>query len=135
MAYYEGAVMRIKLGTKDIYHEVDAELTFSNEFTEIASKDTPGKISTPGAQSFSLSCSASLIDNDGSVKEDLFSITSKAKSQELVAFTFTTGASGDVVFSGNVYIEGFTVGAVNEEKSTASYTLKGNGDLNIAQVA
>lgn len=134
MAYYEGAVMRITIGTKEIFHEVDAELQFTNEFTEIASKDTNGKISTPGSQSFSLSCNASLIDNDGSVQEDLFTLASKAKAQTKHAFTFTTGATGDVVFSGEVYIESFTVGAVNEEKSTASYNLRGNGDLTIAQV-
>lgn len=134
MAYYEGAVMRIKIGTKEIFHEVDAELSFTNEFKEIASKDTSGKISTPGSQSFSLSCNASLVDNDGSIQEDLFTITSKAKAQTLHDFTFTTGAVGDVVFSGSVYIEGFTVGAVNEEKSTASYTLRGSGDLVIGQV-
>lgn len=134
MAYYEGTTMRLTLGTKQIFHEVDADLNFSIDFKEIASKDTNGKISTPGSYSWSISCNMSLLDNDGTTKEDLFTLATKALAKGLHAITFSTNVTGDVIFSGNAYIEGFTTAAVNEEKSTASFTLRGDGDLTVAEV-
>lgn len=135
MAFYEGAVMRIKLDTKEVLHEVDADIQASTDFKDVASKDTGGKISTPGAQSFTISCNTSLLDNDGTTQEDLFTMATKWKAKTKHAVTFTTGTSGDVIFSGDVYIESFSSGAVNEESSSASYTLRGTGELTIAQVA
>ena len=134
MAYYEGATMRLTVDTKEIFHEVDASIEASTEFKEVASKDTTGKILSAGSQSFSISCSSSLLDNDGTTQEDLKTMADKWKAKTSHAVTFTTGTSGDVVFSGNVYIESFSVTATNEEYSTAEYTLRGTGDLTIAAV-
>ena len=135
MAFYEGVAMRLTVDTKEILHEVDVDIQATTDFKEVASKDTSGKIVSPGAQTFSLNCNTSILDNDGTTKEDLFTMATKWKAKSTHAVTFTTGASGDAVFSGTVYIESFSVSAVNEEQSSASYTLKGTGDLTIAQVA
>lgn len=135
MALYQGAVMRLTVDTKEIFHEVDASIEASTDFKEVASKDTSGKIVSAGSQSFTISCSTSLLDNDGSTQEDLYTLASKWKAKTSHAVTFTTGTTGDVIFSGTVYIESFSVSAVNEEYSTAEYTLRGTGDLTIAQNA
>lgn len=131
MAFYQGTAMRLKIGTKEIFHEVDCEISASTEFKEVASKDTAFKIVTPGSQTYTISCNTSLLDNDGTTQEDLKGLADIWKAKTSHAVTFTTGVTGDVIFSGTVYVETFTASAANEEFATASYTLKGTGDLTI----
>lgn len=133
MALIQGLNMRIKVDTKEIFHEVDANLSMSTDFKEVASKDTAGKLVTPGAQSWSLSCNA-LLENDGTTKEDLKTLSDKWKAKSVHAVTFTTGTSGDVIYSGNAYIESVEVSSPNEEGVNVSYNLRGDGDLTIAAV-
>ena len=135
MAYYEGTTMRLTLGTKELFHEVDATLNFSLDFNEIASKDTNGKITTPGSYSWSIDCNMSLIDNDGTTQEDLHSLATKAIAKASHAITFSTNVTGDAIFSGNAYIEGFSVTAKKKKKATATFTLRGTGDLTVAEVS
>lgn len=133
MALKEGVNMRIKVGGKEIFHEVSADLSATTDFKEVASKDTSGKLVSPGAQSWNIPIEA-LYDNDGSTQEDLFTLATLWKNKTEVAVTLSTNVVGDVIFSGNAYIDGFTTNATNEEFITVSFSFKGNGDLTVARV-
>lgn len=133
MALKEGVNMRITVGGKEIFHEVSADLSAATDFKEVASKDTSGKLSAPGAQSWNIPIEA-LYDNDGTTQEDLFTLATLWKDKTQVAVTLSTNVSGDVIFSGNAYIESFNTNATNEEYITCSFSFKGNGDLTIARV-
>lgn len=134
MALVEGINMRIEVAGKQIFHEVSAGLDAVTDFKETASKDTGGKKSTPGAQSWNIPIEA-LYENDGTVKEDPYTLGLIWKNKTLVAITLTTGVVGDVIYSGNAYIENFGLQAQNEEVVTYSWSFKGDGELNIARVA
>jgi len=134
MALKEGVNMRITVDTKEIFHEVSADLSAATDFKEVASKDTSGKLVSPGAQSWNIPIEA-LYDNDGTTQEDLYTLATLWKAKTEVAVTLSTNVSGDVIFSGNAYIESFNTNATNEEYITCSFQFRGNGDLTIAQVA
>ena len=134
MAFYEGKLMRLTIGGQDIFHEVDCTLTASTEFKDIATKDTTGTESTPGSQSWSVSVNG-YVATGATLQEDLASMAATWKAKSLVAITLSDDVSTSVIFSGNAYIESFTVGAPNDETVTMDYSLKGNGELTIAAVA
>ncbi|WP_418639656.1 phage tail tube protein [Winogradskyella sp.] len=134
MAYYEGSDMRIKIGTNNVFHETDATLNWSREFKEIASKDTDGVESSPGKKSWSLTSSAYVI-NTPDTQNDLKSIAEAGDLGTLVDVQFTDGKSGNLVFSGQAYIENFSVKATTDDTVTFDYSLKGNGSLTIGQNA
>lgn len=134
MAYYEGSKMRIKIGTNNVYHETDATLNWGREFKEIASKDTDGVESSPGKKSWSLSSNAYAI-NTVDTQNDLKSIAEAGDLGTLVDVQFTDGVSGNLVFSGQAYIENFSVKATTDDTVKFDYSLKGNGNLTIGQNA
>jgi TP901-1 family phage major tail protein len=133
MAFMKGSSMRIKIGTNVIYHETDATLNWSREFKEVATKDTTGVENTPGKSSWSLSSNA-YAENAPATENDLKSISDAAQAATLVSVEFTDGVSGNVMYSGQAYIESFSVKATNDETVTFDYVLKGNGDLTTANV-
>ena len=130
---YEGTTMRIKIGSKTIFHEVSATLTSSIDFKEVASKDTNGKLVTPGAQSWSMTANT-LIANS-TTQEDLSSLYAAHSGKTAVTIEFTTDVSGDVVFSGSAYVESISIDATNEEVVTGDFSFKGDGDLTMGTVA
>ncbi len=134
MALKEGVNMRISVAGKEIFHEVSANLDATTDFKEVASKDTSGKLVSPGSQSWNIPIEA-LYDNDGTTQEDLYTLGVLWKNKTEVAVTLSTNVSGDVIYSGNAYIESFNTNATNEEYITCSFAFRGNGDLTIARVA
>lgn len=125
--------MRIKIGTNEVYHETDATLNWQREFKEIASKDTTGVENTPGKSSWSLSSNAYARNAPGT-ENDLKVISDAAQGGTLVDVEFTDGISGNVMYSGQAYIESFSVKSTNDETVTFDYSLKGNGLLTTANV-
>ena len=128
MAFLEGSKMRIKTATKEVLHELDATLTESRDFEEIASKDIVGKNFTPGESNWSLSSNA-WADNTPGAAKDLKAIADDFENKALVAVTFTDGVSGNIIFSGSAYIENYSVKAAHGTTVTFDYNLKGVGPL------
>ena len=133
MAVYSGTTMRIKIGSKTIFHETKATFTTSRDFNELASKDINGKEVTPGSYTWSLTCDA-LIANS-TTQEDLASLDVAYQAKTLVTMEFSTDVSGDVVYSGSAYVESYNVDAANEEGVTGSFSFKGSGDYTLGTVA
>lgn len=133
MAFYEGKKMRITFDGKEIFHEVDCTLNASTEFKDIATKDTVGTESSPGTQSWSVSVNG-YASPDTTTENDIKALADAWKASTLAAVTLTDDVSGHVIFSGNAYVENFSVGAPNDETVTMDYSLKGNGELTIGTV-
>ncbi len=134
MAFYSGSAMRLKIDTKQIFHESDLTLNANSDFKEIASKDTDGVQNSPGRKSWDLSSSAYAINSDGT-KADIKTITAAWQDQQLVDVEFTDGQAGNLMFSGKAYIENFSVKATTDETVSFDYSLKGDGSLTIAESA
>lgn len=134
MAFYEGSAMRLKIGTKLVFHEANVTLNANTDFKEIASKDTDGVQSSPGRQPWDMSSKAYAINSDGT-KADIKSIAAAWKDKTLVDVEFTDGVAGNLMFSGKAYIASFSLGAETDEAVSFDYNLKGDGGLTIADVA
>lgn len=131
MAFYEGSLMRIEIGGKKVLHEQDATLNMGLDFKEIASKDTDGVQTIPGKKSWSLSSNA-YAENTEVTHNGLKYIADALQSKILVDLKFTDGKAGHMVFSGQAYIESFSIKSSTDEAVTFDYSLKGNGELTIA---
>ena len=127
--------MRIKIGTKTIFHEVNATLDSNIPFKEVASKDTTGVVSTPGTQAWGLSCNTLIANSAAGAQEDIASLYAAHVAKTLVTVQFSTDVTGDVVFSGSVYIEKFTLDSTHEEEVKGDFSFKGDGALTIGTVA
>lgn len=133
MALTEGVNMRITVGGKEIMHEISADLSAQTDFKEVATKDTNGKLVSPGAQTWGIAIEA-MLDYDGTTQEDAYTMSEAWNAKTLVSVTLTTGTSGDAIYSGSAYIADFSTSAKNEEYVSYSFNFKGSGDLTIAKV-
>jgi len=132
--FLQGDTMRLKLGGKDIFHEVEVSLDFSRDFKEVATKDTDGKVTTPGDYSFGLSVSAKA-SSDTTTENSNIMLAGYAVNGDKLKFELADSVSGHITYSGEAYIEGFTINANNEESVDMSYSLKGTGTLTIGATA
>jgi len=133
MAIYEGTTMRIKVGSKTIFHETDAKLSMSREVKELASKDITGKEKILGNYDWNITADT-LIANS-TTQEDLKTLSDTFIAGSIVAVEFTTDVSGDIIYSGNAYITTLDVDAQNEEAVTGSFAFNGTGALTVGTVA
>lgn len=130
MGLIQGANMRIKKGTKTLFHETNATLDSTIDFKEVASKDTTGKIKTPGTQSWSASCEK-LISADadaGATEANVKELIDDHIAKTLIDFEFSSG-SGNIVLSGQAYISQFSISSTNDEEVTGSFSFEGSGAL------
>tara|TARA_R110002167_G_scaffold112367_1_gene284745 strand:- start:1820 stop:2224 length:405 start_codon:yes stop_codon:yes gene_type:complete len=134
MALKLGDNLRLSIDTKEIIHEVSAKLDFSREFKEVATKDTSGKLVSPGSYTWGMSIDAKW-DNDGTTQEDLAGISAMAIAGTTHALLLSNATSGDVTYAGTGYVADFNVDATNEDYVSVSFSLKGSGDLTQGVVA
>ena len=128
--FYDGSALRIKIGTKEIYHEIDCKVSLKSEMKELGSKDVSGTLVRPGKQSFSISGTAIAINSDGT-KEDLNSLAAAWKAKTELAISVADGVSGNIIVSGNAYIESIDIPATDEEIVKYDISFVGNGDVTI----
>lgn len=133
MALLQGVNLRIKVGTKTLFHSVTASFSSQMDLKEVSSKDTNGKIKTPGSNSWSLSCNKLISANgDTTTQADAEELMGYHINKTLVDVEFTTGDSGEWILSGQAYISSFTINANNDEEVTGDFSFEGSGDLTLA---
>ncbi|WP_296636022.1 phage tail tube protein [Polaribacter sp.] len=128
---YSGS-MRIKIATKTIMHEVEASLNEARDFEELASKDIVGKDFHPKEGTWSLTGNAIAANSNGDAQIDLQAIVESYQAKTLVAIELTDGVTGNMAYSGNAYIEQYTLTSANEDKAKFDFSLKGVGTLTVA---
>jgi len=134
MAFQDGKLMRITVDGKDIFHEVSVSISGGTEFKDVATKDTTGTESTPGSKSWTASVEG-VASADVTTENDLKAMVDLWNAQTLSAVTVSDAITGNIEFSGNGYIENWSVDAANEESVTFSYSIKGSGALTVGTVA
>lgn len=128
MAIYEGSKMRAQIDAETVFHEQSITVNGTRDFKEVASKDTDGKIKTPGTKDWTASSSA-YVAGDEAGKKGVDAIFAAYDAGTLVTFLFTDGVTGNSAFSGSGYISDFSIKAENEDSVTFDYSITGSGVL------
>lgn len=134
---YNGKLLRFKFDEKKFLHATSCSLDFATKLEEIATKDTNGTISIPSNYTWSGSTEAlmanlPLLDTTHVTFDDL--LAKKLAGTE-IDIAFSTDVTGDVIYTGKVYIENAKITANVGESVKVSISFKGNGDLGRAKVA
>lgn len=135
MGFQDGSLMRLTYNGKEIFHETKVTLSGDTDFKDIATKDTDGTESTPGQKSWSLSVEGVMSNDDPGTKANVNDIIASWVDQGLNTFSVSDKVTGNLEFSGDAYIQNWSLDASNDESVTFSYSLKGNGTLTVGTVA
>jgi hypothetical protein len=132
----KGKNVRLILDGKKVYHATDCGISLTREMESLSSKDTNGAIQSPGAYSWSATLSALVaeIDPVTSTHHSFKDIWEKALDGSLCEFQYTTSETGDMLFSGQVYITQADFSAPTTGAATGSFSFTGNGDLTLSVV-
>lgn len=127
-----GTDLRIYDGGVPLGYATNCTLDMSGETRETVHKDSSGGWSESemgklsGSLSFEGFFSEDTTINAATVKsiEDIFT---KFSAKTAISWTFTTGVTGEVEYSGSGYITALTMGAPVEENATYSGTITISG--------
>lgn len=136
MGTYAGKNLRIRVDGKTVFHATECSFTTSRNMDSIASKDTEGEESSPGNYTWGVSTNY-LVSNkpDASTTQ----IGTKELLDTYVAATkvevqFTTNIVGDVIITGQTYIESIDMTAGTNGVATGSAGFKGTGGFETENV-
>lgn len=130
---YQGKNVRLILDGKKVFHATDCGISVSRELESIATKDTQGNLQTPGAYSWSATLSTLVAERDPvtTTHHSFKDVFQKTLDGTLCELQYTTGETGDMVFSGQVYITQADFSAPTTGAATGSFSFTGNGDLTL----
>jgi hypothetical protein len=128
---YAGKNLRIRVADKTVFHATECSFTTSRNMESIASKDTNGEQVTPGNYTWGVSTSYLVANKPTAsttqigIKEILDTYTAGTE----VEISFATDIVGDVIITGNAFIEGLNMTAGTNGVATGDASFKGNGDF------
>ncbi|NHM08007.1 hypothetical protein G4D82_12300 [Flavobacterium sp. CYK-4] len=134
---YKGKDLRLKADGKVIYHATECTFSSSMKIESIATKDTNGEVGVPSNLSWSMT-SKGLIANKpagSTTHQDVKSLLDLHKAGTEIELSFTTGEVGDIIITGNAFIESASLGAPVEGNTSFDASFKGNGDYTVEVVA
>lgn len=128
---YQGKNVRLIIDDKKIFHATDCGISATRELESIATKDTDGNVQTPGAYSWTASLSTLVAQQDPATGTHFSfkDVYQKFLDGTPCQFQYTTGATGDMVFTGEVYITQADFSAPTTGAATGSFSFTGNGNL------
>lgn len=128
---YKGKNLRVRIGGKTVFHATECSFTTSRNMDSIASKDTNGEEVSPGNYTWGLSTNFLMADKpDASTTQlGIKDLLDAYQAGDVLDVEFTTDELGDVVISGEVYIESLDLTAPTNGVATGSTSLKGSGDF------
>lgn len=134
---YNGTNVRLSYEGKTLYHTTSCKLQISSTLEEIATKDTAGKVSTPGNYAWTISAEALVADKPTGSTTQLgaMDIVDLQLAKTELDIEFTSDVAGDWKYSGKVYVESADIDATVDQSMTGSFAFKGNGDLTKTTVA
>lgn len=134
--FYQGGKLRFKFDNLKLLHATNCKISVSKTLEEISTKDTDGKVVIPSNYAWNGSTDCLLsnlpVGNTANVTAD--DLLEKLLAGTEVDVDFTTDETGDVIYSGKVYIENFEVTAENEASAKVTISFRGNGNLDRAVV-
>ncbi len=135
-----GTDLRISVATNPLAYATSCSLSMSAETRESVSKDSTSswQDSTVGQLSASLSFEGFFTIDDtinSNNREDFEGLFDNFSGKTQIAWTFSTGTTGDVEYSGNGYITSLDSSAPVEENATYSGTITVTGAVSKATIA
>ncbi|WP_298220815.1 hypothetical protein [Flavobacterium sp.] len=133
---YKGKDLRLKVAGKVVYHATECTFASNMKIESIATKDTNGEVGVTSNLSWSMT-SKGLIANKpvgSTTHQDVKSLLDLHKAGTEVEVSFTTGVEGDVIITGNTFIESASLGAPVEGNTSFDASFKGNGDYTVELV-
>ena len=132
----KGKNMRLSFEGKTLFHATSCGLSISTTLEAIATKDTDGEMNVPGNYSWTLTTSALYANKPmGSTQTDFNDLIVMQLAGTEIDVEFTTGETGDKVYSGKAYIESADITAEVGSMANGSFSFKGNGSLTVDTVA
>lgn len=137
MSTYAGKNLRVRIDGKTVFHATECSFTTSRNMESIASKDTNGEQVTPGNYTWGVSTNflVANIPAGSTTQVGTKEILDNYQDGTEVEISFTTNIVGDVIITGNTYIEGLNMSAGTNGVATGDCSFKGNGDFETALVA
>lgn len=132
--FYQGKALRLKVKGKTMFHSTSCGLNISVTLEEIATKDTNGSVVVPGPYTWTLSAETLVVNPAvGGTQVATAELLRMLLAGEEIEVDFTTDELGDILLSGNAYIESAGLKADTGGSSSVSYSFKGNGDLKLSE--
>jgi hypothetical protein len=128
---YAGKNLRIRVGGKTIFHATECTFTTSRNMESIASKDTNGEQVTPGNYTWGVSTNflVANIPTASTTQIATKQILDTYQAGTEVEVAFSTEIVGDVVITGQSFIESINMSAPTNGVATGDASFKGNGDF------
>lgn len=128
---YAGKNLRIRVDGKIVFHATECSFTTSRNMESIASKDTNGEQVTPGNYTWGVSTNflVANIPNASTTQIATKQILDTYQAGSEVEVQFTTEIVGDVIITGNAFIESINMSAPTNGVATGDASWKGNGDF------
>lgn len=128
---YAGKNLRIRVDGKTIFHATECSFTTSRNMESIASKDTNGEQVTPGNYTWGVSTNYLVANKPtaSTTQIGMKEILDTYQAGTEVEVQFTTEIAGDVIVTGNTFIEGLNMTAGTNGVATGDASFKGNGDF------
>jgi hypothetical protein len=132
---YKGKNLRIKVDGNVVFHSTECNFNSSIALEEIATKDTNGNLVVAGNYTWGVATNMLVADKAAlSTDEDFVSLLNKHKAGTEVEIEFTTGVAGDIIITGNAFIESVNFSAPTSGFATGDASFKGSGDYTVAAV-
>ncbi|MCG9792482.1 hypothetical protein [Flavobacterium algicola] len=128
---YAGKNLRIRIAGKTVFHATDCSFTTSRTMDAIASKDTNGEQVSPGNYTWGVATSYLVANKpDASATQvGTKEILDTYQAGTEATIEFTTEIVGDVIISGQAFIESINLSAPTNGVATGDASFKGNGDF------
>lgn len=129
----KGKDLMFYVGTTAVGHSTSCDLNISTNMIDITSKDSNGwKEILPDIKEWGISCDALTAWDAAYGINDI--LEAQLAGTKLIV-KFTTDIAGDIVLSGDIYIDANNIQAPNGDKSSFSFSGQGTGQLAKAVVS
>jgi hypothetical protein len=128
---YAGKNLRIRVEGKTVFHSTECTFTTSRNMESIASKDTNGEQVTPGNYTWGVSTNFLVANKPtaSSTQIGTKEILDTYQAGTEVEVQFSTEIVGDVIITGQSFIESLNMSAPTNGVATGDASFKGNGDF------
>jgi len=133
---YKGKNLRIKIDGLTVFHATECKFDSTMKIDSIATKDTDGEMGVTGNYSWGVSTNMLMANtpSGSTTTQGFLELINKHQSGTEVEVSFTTNIVGDVVITGNAFIEKMGAAAGVNGLATADATFKGNGSYIVALI-
>jgi hypothetical protein len=128
---YAGKNLRIRVEGKTVFHATECTFTTSRNMESIASKDTNGEQVTPGNYTWGVSTNFLVANKPTASTTQIGTkeILDTYQAGTEVEVQFSTEIVGDVIITGQSFIESLNMSAPTNGVATGDASFKGNGDF------